>query len=106
MIYHEIRMAENQKVGFLDQAVESPDFYKLLGSKVDNYITYLKVLHNKIRPTGSKEPDEQVYQPDKDIINLTMKLVRHLEQVEETRLNKSISGTPKSNLNITKEDFS
>lgn len=104
-VYQEIRDAENQKAGFLDQATENPDFFTYIGSQVDSYITYLKVLHNKIAPQGQCAPDAQVYQPDMATINRTLELVKYLEKVEQGKLGVMVTTTQKSNLNMTKADM-
>lgn len=101
IIYEEIRDAENQKVRFLDQASLNPSFYKALGSQVDSYITYLKVLHNKINPQGQEEIDEKIYRTDKAIIDKTLKLVKELEQVEQHRMGANF----KASQNSTSTDF-
>ncbi|MHC2992380.1 hypothetical protein OB13_12570 [Pontibacter sp. HJ8] len=103
-IYQEIRDAENQKASFLDQATENPDFMTHIGSQVDSYITYLKVLHNELAPQGLT-PDTQVYQQDKDIIDRTMELVKELEEVEKNRLGNSKTSLQRSNLNTTSADL-
>ena len=104
-VYQEIRDAENQKAGFLDDAVENPDFYTYVGSQVDSYITYLKVLHNEIAPQGQVAPDEQVYKPDSSIINRTLELVKYLEKVEQDRIGIKDDATQRTNLNTTALDL-
>ncbi len=104
-VYQEIRKAENQKAGFLDQATENPDFYTYVGSQVDSYITYLKVLHNQIALQGHTAPDEQVYQPDSAIINQTLELVKFLEQVEQERIGRKGGQLQQGNLNTTNADL-
>jgi hypothetical protein len=104
-IYQEIRDAENQKAGFLDQATENPDFFTYIGSQVDSYITYLKVLHNQLAPEGQYAPDEQVYRPDMAIINRTMELVQYLEKVEQDKLGNTAPTTQLTNLNMTSADM-
>ncbi|MCC9169150.1 hypothetical protein [Pontibacter harenae] len=89
IVYDEIRAAENQKVGFLDQATENPQFYSDFSSQVDNYITCLKVLHNKISPHAHEKLDEKVYMTDKGIIDRTMELVQQLEQAGYGKLSTS-----------------
>lgn len=103
-IYQEIRDAENQKAGFLDQATENPDFMTHIGSQVDSYITYLKVLHNELAPKGQTSYT-QVYQQDKAIIDRTMELVKELEEVEKKRIGNGKSTLQKSNLNTTTADL-
>ncbi|PVY38929.1 hypothetical protein [Pontibacter virosus] len=105
VVYKEIRDAENQKAGFLDQATENPDFFTYIGSQVDSYITYLKVLHNKIAPQGHVAPDEQVYQPDMAVINRTLELVHYLEKVEQDKLGRNETATQQTNLNMTSADI-
>jgi hypothetical protein len=104
-VYQEIRDAENQKAGFLDQATENPDFFTYIGSQVDSYITYLKVLHNQIAPQGQFAPDEQVYRPDMEVINRTLELVQYLEKVEQGKLGNKETTTQKTNLNMTSADI-
>ncbi|MCC9167922.1 hypothetical protein [Pontibacter harenae] len=101
MVYEEIRAAENQKIGFLDQAKENPLFYRDISSQIDNYITYLKVLHNKIAPHIREELDEQVYQTDKAVIDRTMELVAQLEQNEYGRRAKRNAPPHKTDPNGT-----
>jgi predicted proteasome-type protease len=103
-IYQEIRDAENQKAGFLDQATENPDFFTHIGSQVDSYITYLKVLYNELAPQ-EQTSDTQVYQQDKAIIDRTMELVKELEEVEKNRIGSGKSTLQKSNLNTTTADL-
>jgi hypothetical protein len=91
MVHEEIRTAENQKVAFLDQARENPTFYRDLSSQTDNYITCLKVLHNKISPHVHEKLDEQVYMADKAIIDRTMELVQQLEQAGYGKLGTNYS---------------
>jgi hypothetical protein len=105
VVYQEIRDAENQKAGFLDDAVENPDFYTYVGSQVDSYITYLKVLHNEIAPQGQTTPDQQVYKPDSSIINQTFELVKYLEKVEQDRIGIKDNATQRTNLNTTTLDL-
>lgn len=104
-IYQEIRDAENQKAGFLDQATENPVFFTYLGSQVDSYITYLKVLHNQIAPEGQFASDEEVYRPDMVTINRTMELVQYLEKVEQGKLGTMETTTQQTNLNMTSADM-
>ncbi|MCP2043871.1 hypothetical protein [Pontibacter sp. HSC-36F09] len=104
-VYQEIRDAENQKAGFLDQATENPDFFTYIGSQVDSYITYLKVLHNEFTPQEHSAPDEQVYRPDMDVINRTLELVQYLEKVEQDKLGTKELTTQKTNLNMTSADI-
>ena len=105
IIYEEIRAAENQKVGFLDQATENPDFYKHVSSQSDSYMAYLKVMHNKFAPEGYQEVDERVYKLDKAIIDRTMELVKQLEQVEHGRKATLEGEQRKTNLYTTDEDL-
>lgn len=104
-VYQEIRNAENQKAGFLDQAIENPDFFTYIGSQVDSYITYLKVLHNELAPQGHETSDEHLYNPDITTINRTMELVQYLEGVEQNRVGRLSNETQRSNLNTTSADL-
>jgi len=82
-IYEEIRLAENTKVGFLDQAEENPDFYILISKEADQYITRLKVIHNKISPTPTAL-DQEMYQGEQQTIDLVMELIREIEAQTRT----------------------
>ncbi len=106
-VYNEIRKAEGQKVGFLNQAIENPDFYKYLSNQADSYITYLKVLHNKIAPDKNlnEQPDEQTYKQDAAFIDRTLVLVKHLEEIESKRLGKPTDYMPKGKLGNSDEDL-
>lgn len=90
----EIRDAEGQRIAFLDQATENPEFYRFLSSQIDCYITCLKVLHSRIAPQGREELDAQTYDTDKAVAYHTMRLVMQLEQLEIRRRGK-IHSAPK-----------
>lgn len=80
VVYQEIRKAENQKVGFLDQSTENPAFYTLLASEVDSYITRLKGMHNELAPKP-QELDQELYQQEQPAIDLTLKIIEEIEQL-------------------------
>lgn len=82
-ILREIREAENQKVVFLDQAAENPEFYRLLSEQVNCYILYLRALRKRI--TGQEEPGGQACDPGKAAAYHTMRLLLRLERLEAGR---------------------
>ncbi|MBC5774691.1 hypothetical protein H8S95_11510 [Pontibacter sp. KCTC 32443] len=84
MIYEEIRVAENTKVGFLDQATDNPEFYVDITRQLDFYINQLKTIYNRLAPTPIAL-DEEVFaseQPDIDKIN---ELIKRIEDAERNR---------------------
>ncbi|MFD3003955.1 hypothetical protein ACFS7Z_26600 [Pontibacter toksunensis] len=84
-IHGEIRDAEAQKVAFLDQATENPEFYRFLNGQINRYILYLKVLYNRISPQGKREFDVQGYDTGSSSACHTMRLLLQLEQLEKSR---------------------
>lgn len=95
-VFKEIKDAENQKIAFLDQASENPDYFKLISHHIDNYIIYLKVLHNRIAPENQKLSGEQTYDTTKAVAYHTMNLIMQLEQLERRRFSNYYNSSKKT----------
>ncbi|WP_242919462.1 hypothetical protein [Pontibacter liquoris] len=95
-VFKEIKDAENQKIAFLDQASENPDYYKLISNHIDSYIIYLKVLHNRIAPHEQEMPEVQPYDTSKAVAYHTMNLLMQLEQLERSRFTKVYNASRKN----------
>lgn len=85
-IYSEIENAETQKIAFLDQATENPEFYRFLISQINSYILYLKALRKRISPQDKEAPGEQEYDGSKAEAYHIMKLLMQLDQLEINRM--------------------
>ena len=87
-IYEEIRAAENMKVGYLDQANENPEFYVNISRELDNYISNLKLFHNKLAPQPIAL-DQEVFKAEQADLEQIMQLVKRIEDAERNRLGDS-----------------
>ena len=86
-IYQEVRKAENQKEGFLDQAQEHPEFYTQISRQIDNYVTLLKLAHNRLSPTP-QEPDQELFLSEQPELERIEQLLERIEEAERRRNTK------------------
>ncbi len=80
-IYQEVRKAENQKEGFLDQAQERPEFYLEISRQIDNYIALLKLAHNQLSPTP-QELDQEVFPAEEPELERIKQLLERIKEAE------------------------
>ena len=78
-IYSEIEKAENQKIAFLDQATENPEFYRFLSGQINSYILYLEALRKRVSPQDKEAPSGQEYDGSKAEAYHIMKLLMQLD---------------------------
>ncbi|WP_018479033.1 hypothetical protein [Pontibacter roseus] len=80
----EIKESESQKVVFLDQAFENPEYYKFICSQIDSYIVCLKALRNRIAPQ-EQESEEVALDNDNIVVYHTMRLLLLVQQYESKK---------------------
>ena len=84
-VSEEIKEAENQKISFVDQASENPEYFKFICNQIDCYILYLNVLKARIEPQCKDTPDDLEFDTDQAMTYYTMKLLLQLDQFERKK---------------------